>query len=206
MKILSLMSAVALIALSSGAFAQQSNAVFIDQIGDESRVTINQEGSRNRVGESATGRAVLGGARGSAGITQRGSDNTVSRFVTVEGTRNVKNVTQQGDRNAYVYGRTVGSENNVSLNQNGSANRATTWINGDRNALAMNQEGRDNVATLSAAGSDNRLSSWAKGERNTATVNAAGSRNNLSVSQNGYGHSVNVNHTGSGASMSISQK
>ncbi len=206
MKIITACGVVVLLSVSGVVRAQEANSVYIDQIGDVSKVTIIQEGSRNRVGESATVRAILGGARGAATITQRGNENAVSRFVTVEDGGNVLNLLQQGDRNSYSYGRTVGANNTISLNQIGSGNDAVTWIGGEANLLTILQEGRDNTASLAAAGSENRLTAASKGDRNKVEMTAAGSRNVLSVTQQGSGHAVVVNQTGSGAALSITQR
>ncbi len=206
MKIITACGVVVLLSVPGVVRAQEANSVYIDQIGDVSKVTIIQEGSRNRVGESATVRAILGGARGPATITQRGNENAVSRFVTVEDGGNVLNLLQQGDRNSYSYGRTVGANNTISLNQIGSGNDAVTWIGGEANLLTILQEGRDNTASLAAAGSENRLTAASKGDRNKVEMTAAGSRNVLSVTQQGSGHAVVVNQTGSGAALSIMQR
>ncbi len=206
MKIITACGVVVLLSVPGVVRAQEANSVYIDQIGDVSKVTIIQEGSRNRVGESATVRAILGGARGAATITQRGNENAVSRFVTVEDGGNVLNLLQQGDRNSYSYGRTVGANNTISLNQIGSGNDAVTWIGGEANLLTILQEGRDNTASLAAAGSENRLTAASKGDRNKVEMTAAGSRNVLSVTQQGSGHAVVVNQTGSGAALSIMQR
>lgn len=206
MKIITACGVVVLLSVPGVVRAQEANSVYIDQIGDVSKVTIIQEGNRNRVGESATVRAILGGARGAATITQRGNENAVSRFVTVEDGGNVLNLLQQGDRNSYSYGRTVGANNTISLNQIGSGNDAVTWIGGEANLLTILQEGRDNTASLAAAGSENRLTAASKGDRNKVEMTAAGSRNVLSVTQQGSGHAVVVNQTGSGAALSITQR
>ncbi len=206
MKIITAVAFVSLLALPVSAQAQQANGVFIDQIGDNAKVTISQEGKRNIIGETAPLRAVLGGTNGVASIIQTGDDNAVSRNVKVNGSGNQLTVLHKGDRNRYSSGRTVGNDNVIALYQTGSGNDGMTSINGQANRLSILQEGRDNVASLSATGSDNRLSSFSKGEGNRVNLISTGSGNVLSANQLGAGNTAVVRQTGNGASLSIIQR
>jgi hypothetical protein len=192
--------------LPVAARAQEANSVYIDQIGDASKVTIAQEGNRNRIGDSTAARAVLGGLNGSATITQKGDDNVMSRSVTVKEAGNHLVVLQQGNRNSYNWGRITGAYNKMELTQKGSDNRASTSINGQDNVLSIAQEGRENYLNFSSAGSENRVSLLTQGDRNRTEITSNGSRNQISTAQVGTGHAIMVNQTGSGAMLSITQR
>ncbi len=206
MKFLAAIVSLSLTSVSFAARAQSQNSIYIDQIGDGAKVTILQDGNRNRIGDSLDVPAVLGGASGTTAITQNGDENVVSGSVTVRDGSNAITVVQQGNRNVYDYGRTVGARNTIALAQFGSDNAVGTSVGGQDNQLSIRQDGRVNNARLIAYGDGNVLTAFSKGDGNTIRLRSEGSNNVLSVRQAGAGHTAVINQTGNNATLAITQR
>lgn len=125
---LTILTTVAAIAFSSGAFAQaiNANAQNVNVSGVNNKVTLDQIGTR-------TSRAIINvGDKNS----QMGKDNNLS-------------VTQKnGDYNRTELNLTGGDNNNITTNQDGSRNTIKATLGKDNNSFGVNQIGNDNLVDI----------------------------------------------------------
>lgn len=165
--------------MSSGAFA---NDVYVEQIGDNSTVSITQTGAGNLVNGNVGGTgnmddaALIKGDLNSVTITQIGASNTVSMIINNEsnGTGSTVVVSADGSNN----NQTIGCGTALSSSCNASVIRSE--ITGNSN---------NTVQTLS-------------GGAVKSTININGSYNNVTHTASGAGlHSGEIVVSGSGSSQ-----
>ncbi|MCC3859755.1 hypothetical protein [Pseudemcibacter aquimaris] len=197
-----------------------SQAVYINQLGNDNRTNIQQQDGDNTAHVSITGNN--NGADGVEGqITQKNATNTAS--VIVVGDRNDFDISQDG----------LGGTNKTSLYQSGtdndalieqssvlsSTNSAELWQVGNGNQLTVNQvnavaaynnevrlfqDGTDNSATLTQNGGNNTINATQVGDTVSATFTQNGFDNTLISRQDGTNLNYGITQDG-GATISIIQ-
>ena len=140
--------------------------VTIDQVGNDNYANaVQEEGSRNKVDidQNGTGNQVAA-ARGveGKGAWTWGSDNEL--VVAQKGTDNwayesVVKVSQDGELNNAKVESYLGSENKLTVTQNGAEHEANVYVNagvgGGRNTVDVVQNDSLNTANVTVLGSDN---------------------------------------------------
>lgn len=146
----------------SGALA---NDVYIDQIGDNSTVTVTQTGAGNLVNGNVGGTgnnddpAIIKGDLNSVTITQIGASNTVRMVINNEtnGTGATVVVSADGSGNT----QTIGC--GTALNSNCNANTIRSEIVGNNNNTTQTISGGAVKSTIAITGSTNNVTHTATG-------------------------------------------
>ena len=220
--------------LGASAFAAD-NSIYIDQSGDNSSITITQDGSGNEVydvgaGATTTTAATLTGDSQTVDIQQIGAANklkiginsTVSSGVGVDltyyitGSNSVAQIDfnddGQGTLSNLVFDvRQTGSYNDLFADILGTDNTVTaTATGGDYNDFSFTINA-DSV-TLDAAisgGGGNTLTTDLTSDSGSVDVTAVGASNTFSITQSGVGwlngHGITLDVTGSSNSFTTSQ-
>jgi hypothetical protein len=178
------------------------NSIYIDQAGDFSNVTINQDGAGNQVrGLSAvqsndpTAPAIIRGNDVLVNINQTGSSNKMNLGIDAQsGTSGSVNFTYS----TVNQGNISGSNNNATFQLGTSSSKASDTV------VSVTQLNGANTANVSMVGSDNQLTATQSGGSATliSTVDAAGTRQSITTS-GGTGNSVTTNLTGDNGNVSI---
>ena len=147
-----------------------ANEIYINQVGDNTNLTIAQDGEDNTV----TG---MSGGTSNAYIN---GNNTDSKY------------TQTGDRNAVKVYTSAG--NGVSeATQTGNDNEAILDCHGNNCVLDVTQTGDDNLAVVEVGDGgdyDQSITITQNGDDNLAVVEANGDDNTIVVDQDGDNHMV----------------
>jgi len=191
MKITGTHLGILVIALYFGAQACQANEIYLRQVGDNTNLTITQDGADNTVTglSGGTSQALISGnnttttyaqtgdrnaikvyesaGNGITKTTQTGNDNEA--FLDCHGNNCVLDVTQTGDDNyaAVEVGDGGDYDQSVTVTQNGDDNLAVVEANGDDNTIVIDQDGNNHMVY---------------GYGNTPVT---GDRNTLTLTQNG---------------------
>jgi hypothetical protein len=178
------------------------NSIYIDQAGDFSNITINQDGAGNQVrGLSAvqsndpTAPAIIRGNDVLVNINQTGSSNKMNLGIDAQsGTSGSVNFTYS----TVNQGNVSGSNNNATFQLGTSSSKASDTV------VSVTQLNGGNTANVSMVGSDNQLTATQSGGGATliSTVDAAGTRQSITTS-GGTGNSVTTNLTGDNGNVSI---
>ena len=191
MKITGTHLGILVIALYFGAQACQANEIYINQVGNNTDLTISQDGTNNTITglSGGTSKATISGnntsttynqtgdrnavkvymyaGNGISKATQTGNDNEA--FLDCHGNNCVLDVTQTGDDN-YVSAE-VGNggdyDQSITITQDGDDNLAVVEANGDDNTIVIDQDGNNHMVY---------------GYGNTPVT---GDRNTLTLTQNG---------------------
>ena len=160
--------------IPSIAFSQSAtNSIYIDQVGDGSNVTLQQQGQSNRIGSEASP-FNLQGSNQNVTFNQNGSGNSIDGVVnnadnvdlTINNTGDDNAVTLDIGDSASVAGTSTtlditGSTNTVSLTQgnNSSSTGATQAIaiTGDLNTYTSTINANDVTNNVTASGDGNTL-------------------------------------------------
>ena len=98
-----------------------------------------------------------------------------------------------------------GGQNEATITQDGSSNRAHAVQYGGGNQLTATQTGYGNVAALLQAGLQNTISLSQAGDANQALIAQLGAFNNAAVVQNGVNNVVQILQVGNGLNVSVTQ-
>lgn len=177
-----------------------TNTIYIDQVGDGSNVTLQQQGQSNKIGSEATP-FNLEGNNQNVIFRQDGASNTIDGLV-----KNADNVDLTIN--------TVGDNNAVTLDMGSSASVAgsatTLDITGSTNTVSLTQ-GNNSASTgatqaITITGDLNTYTSTINANDVTNTVTASGDSNTLTLTQNGYaGKNANVSVTGNTNNLTLNQ-
>ena len=211
-----------IVMLSSSAIAQ--NAIYIEQIGDTSSITVTQTGNQNRIGNEQA-RFELGGNSQTVDIVQNGQSNVMEGRITNAANYNF-NAQIDGDSNqvtmnagsvASVAGTTqnltvTGSSNDITFNQ-GTTNSTTNGllnytILGDLNTMTTNIEADDVINTVNVDGNSNQVTTTQTGYAGkNIDMNLTGSTNVVNVNQTSTLNvdTLKLNSTGSGNTITVNQ-
>jgi hypothetical protein len=224
MKFKSMMFIMAMLS-SSLAFAQSTtNSIFIEQVGDNSTITIVQKGQNNRIG-SEQNRLMLDGNGQIINTTQEGNNNLIQGSI-VQADNVSTDTTVTGDSNTITYDRgdaasvaassetvvVTGSTNNLTFNQGTAASATgatqTIAITGDTNTLTSTINADDVVNTKTIAGDGNTITTVQDG---TAGKNIemllTGNTNTITVNQKSTNNvdTLKIDSTSSGSTITINQ-
>ena len=224
MKIKSMMFIMAMLS-SSLAFAQSTtNSIFIEQVGDNSTITIVQKGQNNRIG-SEQNRLMLDGNGQIINTTQEGNNNLIQGSI-VQADNVSTDTTVTGDSNTITYDRgdaasvssstetvvVTGSSNTLTFNQGTAASATgatqTIEITGDTNTLTSTINADDVVNTKTIAGDSNTITTVQDG---TAGKNIemilTGNTNTVTVNQKSTNNvdTLKIDSTSSGSTITINQ-
>jgi hypothetical protein len=193
------LKAIVLIMAVLGLTNVYSNEVYIDQVGDSSTVNIVQDGTGNKVGDSAIP-AFIGGGSNVVDIQQIGIGNELAMVVNGAATEVVID--------------TTGSNNiqTISCGTTSSASCSSSTIKqvvvGDSNIITQSLgTGANHYSEINVTGSTNTITHTSTSTgASTVNVTAIGDTNTIGVTQSGTtAQTVTVNSTGTGNTISINQ-
>lgn len=186
---------------TSLAYGQSTtNSIYIDQVGDNSNISIIQKGQANKIGTEQN-RFVLQGDAQTVDVKQQGNNNKIEGKI------------EQADNLDYDVDL-IGDNNNVTFNKGDGASVAGSKlvlaVTGDSNNLSMTQG-----STSSSTNADQEVTITGDGNDYTSTINAddvknritiIGDTNTTTMVQNGFaGKEVTSTVTGNGNTMTINQ-
>ena len=176
-----------------------SNEVYIDQVGDNSTVTIVQDGTGNKVGDSATP-AFIGGGSNIVNIQQIGGGNELAMVVNGAATEVVVDTT--GDNNIQTI--SCGTTSTASC----SSSTIKQVVVGDSNIITQSLgTGANHYSEINVTGSTNTITHTSTNTgASTVNVTAIGDTNTIGVTQSGTtAKTVTINSTGNSNTVSINQ-
>jgi hypothetical protein len=191
---------VAILASIGGAWA---NEVYIEQVGDNSTVTITQDGQNNVIG-TALDPAFIGGGSNTVTIDQIGAGNQLT--MVVNGTATDVTVSTTGSNNTQeITCGTTGSAScggsTITQTVNGDNNTVTQTLNSGQRTSNINVTGDYNTVTHTATGTGAHSADITVNGSGTALVN-----NTVAVAQTGSNaHTAVVNASGAGININIVQ-
>jgi hypothetical protein len=176
-----------------------ANEIYIEQVGDNSAITITQDGSSNRIG-TALAPAYIGSGSNTVTIDQVGSGNELDLVVNGAATDVIVDVV--GSNNI----STIDCGTTASASCSGSFIKQA--INGDDNIVTQNLGGGANhTSEITIAGSTNTVTHTSTNTGiASANITVTGDTNTIGVTQSGTtAKSVTVNSTGNNNNISINQ-
>jgi trimeric autotransporter adhesin len=187
-----------MLASITGAWA---NEVYVEQVGDSSTITITQDGTGNKVGDSGTGNeAFIGGGSNTVTIDQIGSNNTLAMTVNGASASVVVDVTGSGNESVINCGTTQSA--------GCSSSTIKQVIAGDDNVVTQNLgTGANHYSEINITGSTNTVTHTSTNSgASTVNITATGDLNTIGVTQSGLtAKTVSVNSTGNSNTVSITQ-
>jgi TM2 domain-containing membrane protein YozV len=189
----------ALLAALFVSFSAGANEIYIEQVGDNSTITITQDGASNTIGTQLAP-AFIGGGSNTLTIDQIGSGNEMTMTVNGASTTVAALITGSNNVSAITCGTAM------SASCSGSDIQQT--ITGDGNTVTQNLGGGANhTSILTVTGDTNTVTHTST---NTGAVNVnytvAGDTNNVSITTSGTtAKTVNATTTGNGNTVTIVQ-
>lgn len=187
---------------SSLAIAQSTtNSIYIDQVGDNSTITVTQKGQSNKIGTEQN-RVIIQGNAQTVDVTQEGNNNAINGSI------------EQADNIAYDT-TVTGDNNTLTYDQGGSGSVAgstkTLTVTGDSNDLTFNQgttaSATGATQTIAITGDTNTYTSTINADDVVNTVAVTGDGNTVAMTQQGTaGKNVEMNLTGSTNTVTVNQK
>jgi hypothetical protein len=184
-----------------------ANEVYVEQIGDNTNVTILQDGNGNKIDDGLGGNAYIGGDNNVVGISQIGSNNTLNLSVNslLGGMSITSNVT--GDDNNQVI--QCGSSNSASCN----ASTIIQDITGNSNNVSTLMTGSGTYSSnVSVTGNYNNVThtqSGAGAHTGTIIVNSSGTSstpNIVNLTQSGINaKTATITTTNASGNISVTQ-
>lgn len=186
---------------SSLAMAQSTtNSIYIDQVGDNSTISVTQKGQSNKIGTEQN-RVVLQGNSQTLTVKQEGNNNAING--SIEQADNVE------------YDTTVTGDNNtLTYDQGGSGSVAgstkTLTVTGDSNSLTFNQGTTSSATgatqTIAVTGDTNTITSTINADDVVNTKTIVGDGNTITTVQNGTaGKNIEMLLTGSTNTVAVNQ-
>ena len=191
MKITGTHLGILVIALYFSAQACMANEIYINQVGNNTDLTISQDGTDNTVSSLAggTGKAYLIGNNTSTTYSQTGDRNSVKAYMYAG--NGISKATQTGDDNEALLD-CHGNNCVLDITQTGDDNYASAEVgdNGDYDqSITITQDGDDNTAIAEANGDDNTIVIDQDGNNHMVygygNTPVTGDRNTLTLTQNG---------------------
>lgn len=168
----------------------QANEIYIEQVGDNSNITITQDGPGNRVGTSLTP-SYIGSGSNTVIIDQIGSGNQLD--LIVNGSATDVTVSTTGSTNT----QTIDCGSSLSASCSGSTISQT--LVGDNNVITQNLGGGANhTSIIEVTGDTNTVTHTSTNTAVTsADIKVAGNNNTIGVTQSGItAKNVVVDSTG----------
>jgi hypothetical protein len=178
-----------------------ANEVYIEQVGDSSTISITQDGTGNKVGDSGTGNeAFIGGGSNTVTIDQVGSNNTLAMTVNGAAAGVIVDVTGSGNESTINCGTT--------LSAGCSSSTIKQVIAGDDNVVTQDLgTGANHTSEINITGDTNTVTHTSTNSgASTVAITATGDSNTIGVTQSGLtAKTVSVNSTGNSNNISIVQ-
>jgi hypothetical protein len=193
---------VLIVASMSTIVSAADNTIYIDQAGDFSNITINQDGSGNQVRSLAAKAsnnpidpAIIRGNNVNVNINQTGANNKMNLGIDASmGTSKSVDFTYSTINQGNITG-----SNNIATFQLG-----TSGIKASDTIVSVTQLNGGNTADVSMVGSDNQLTAIQSdgGATLISTVDAAGTRQDITTA-GGSGNSVTTKLTGDNGNVYV---
>jgi len=189
---------VATVMLSFGVTA---NEVYIEQVGDSSTITITQDGTGNKIGDTGVGNeAFVGGGSNTVTIDQIGSNNILAMVVNGASASVIVDVTGSGNESTINCGTTQSA--------GCSSSTIKQVIAGDDNIITQNLgTGANHYSEINVTGDTNTITHTSTNSgASTVNITATGDLNTIGVTQSGItAKTVSVNSSGNSNTVSITQ-
>jgi hypothetical protein len=190
------------LAFSMAFVGAADNSIYIDQSGDNTQVSVTQDGAGNTVrgiqgvGTSNTTPAKIYGDGNQVTVSQIGTGNTLNFGIVT--------TVAAGVNNGNVYSYTVTGNNStatINSNSNGqgtsASNRVTVNQSGNNSNTDINMLGSANQITATTSGGTyNSFVSKINGDNNTQTVNMSGGGSNTATLTQGDDAASTTNNKG----------
>jgi hypothetical protein len=182
---------LAIVLLLFNANGSYANDIYIKQVGDNTNLTIDQDGQDNTISHlhNSTAKATLHGNNQDNSYTQTGDNNSIGLYQSAGNGQ--QTISQTGDRNIAV-ADSHGNNAKIILTQTGNDNTVYAELGngGDYDqTITVSQDGDDNEAYVEVNGNDNTITIDQDGNNHsTSGINSTpitGDRNTLIVTQNG---------------------
>jgi hypothetical protein len=178
-----------------------ANEIYIEQVGDSSTISVTQEGTGNKVGDSGVGNeAFVGGGSNAVTIDQIGSNNTLAMTVNGAAAGVIVDVTGSGNESTINCGTTQSA--------GCSSSTIKQVIAGDDNVVTQNLgTGANHSSEINITGDTNTVTHTSTNSgASTVAITATGDSNTIGVTQSGLtAKTVSVNSTGNSNNISIVQ-
>ena len=192
---------ILIVAMMLASLGVQANEVYIEQVGDSSTITVTQDGTGNKVGDSGTGNeAFIGGGSNVVTIDQVGSNNTLAMVVNGAAAGVIVDVNGSGNESVINCGTTQSA--------GCSSSTIKQVIAGDDNVVTQNLgTGANHVSEINITGDTNNVTHTSTNSgASTVAITATGDLNTIGVTQSGLtAKTVSVNTTGNSNTVSIVQ-
>jgi len=194
------MLSLLMVMISSTAIANP-NAIYIEQVGETSKITVTQTGQDNKIG-SENNRFNLEGNSQDITITQTGSNNILTgRITNASGVNYNLNITGNSNENIFNTGSSAsvaGTTQNMTITGD---NNKTTFNHGDYSSAT------NALLNYVISGDYNTLLANINTDDVTNTINVTGDQNTITTTQTGYaGKNIDMNVLGSLNTINIDQK
>ena len=170
--------ALAFIMAMLGVSFTYANDVYIEQVGSASTITINQEGTGNRVG-TAIDSTYIGSGSNIVTVDQIGSGNELDMVVNGASTNVTINTVGSGNI------QTVNCGTTTSASCSGST--ITQTVTGDNNTITQNLgSGANHTSNITVTGDTNTITHTSTNmAATTKNLTVTGDQNTISVTQSG---------------------
>jgi hypothetical protein len=182
--------------LSSLALADE---IYIEQSGNNSTITINQEGVGNIIGD-ALNPMFFGGGSNTVSIDQIGDNNTLTGVINGTGATAIVTTTGAGNTQSINCGSIVSS--------GCTASAIKQVITGNDNTVTQNLgTGANHNSEINVTGNDNNVTHTSTNSAaSTVAIDVSGNTNTIGVTQSGLtAKTVSVSSTGNNNNISITQ-
>lgn len=191
--------------MASGAMA---NDIYVDQVGDNTTVSITQFGAGNKVEGMLPGEAAeIGGDGNIVTISQIGVSNLLKLTVgnsNIGGPGTGVNVTATADGSSNTQsincGGIVGGgcmATTITSNIEGNSNQVTQLISGNTLSSVINVKGGSNIVDHTGSGAG----------AHTGNITIEGSTNSVTLTQSGpLATHATISHTGSNNTVTVNQQ
>lgn len=176
-----------------------ANEIYIEQVGDSSTITVTQEGTGNKIGDSLSP-IYIGSGSNTVSIEQIGANNELAMVVNGASTNVTSSVTGSGNSQEIQCGTTTSS--------GCSGSTITQTITGDDNIVKqLLGTGANHTSNITVAGDTNTVTHTSTASGTTsADITVTGNLNTIGVTQSGMTtQSVSVNSTGNSSNITINQ-
>ena len=178
-----------------------ANEVYVEQVGDSSTISITQDGTGNKIGDTGVGNeAFIGGGSNTVTIDQIGSNNTLAMVVNGAAAGVIVDVTGSGNESTINCG--------TAQSAGCSSSTIKQVITGDDNIVTQNLgTGANHYSEINITGSTNTVTHTSTNTgASTVNITATGDLNTIGVTQSGLtAKTVSVNTTGNSNTVSITQ-
>ena len=184
--------------------ANADNLIYIDQAGDNATITLTQDGSGNKIGDSGT-EAKTDGDNTTVSITQTGSNNTVLQNQVGDDITTTINQSGSGNSSTLTTGTNGGSdtityEENITGNNNTIITNVGTSAATNLATINIDVTGNTNAITVNENSASSGLTA------KITDIDVIGNSNTITATKTGLGqHDTIINHTGDLGTIGVTQ-